>query len=86
MAPNEKSAKDRLRKKVEYTVEHGLRVWRNDICALAQTPCNGVKDPKNRSQASAKHESSLDITSIGLCMYTRLPHELVHDINKSDAA
>jgi hypothetical protein len=45
MAPKKQGAKHRLGKEVQDAVEDGLRVGRDDIASLADTPGNGVENP-----------------------------------------
>lgn len=55
------------------------------VPALGKTPCNRVKDPQESSQAAAHHEGLLDVLAESPRVEARLPHELVDDIEESDA-
>lgn len=65
VAPKEKSAKDRLGHDVEYPIENGFRVWRNDIAALAESPGDGVEEPKEDSPDTADGISAGDVAAEG---------------------
>jgi hypothetical protein len=45
VSPDEESTEDGLSQKVQYTVENGFRVGRDEVASLADAPCNWVQDP-----------------------------------------
>lgn len=86
VAPDEKSAEDRLCKDVQDTVEGGLRVRRNHIATLADTPGDGVQSPQHGGQGSALEESLADICAHGVGVPAGFPGELIEDVEEGDAA
>ncbi len=65
VAPEEKSAKDRLGHDIENPIENGLRVWRDDIAALTESPGDGVKEPKEDGPDTADGISAGDVVAEG---------------------
>jgi hypothetical protein len=45
VSPDKQRTKDGLRQEIQDTVEHSLRVRRDDIATFANTPSNRVQDP-----------------------------------------
>jgi hypothetical protein len=86
VSPDKESTEDGLGQEVEHTIEDGLRVGRDDVTSLSETPCDGVEDPQESSERSAKEERTLDVTSVGAGVNAGLPDQLVHNVNKSEAA
>jgi sulfate adenylyltransferase subunit 1 (EFTu-like GTPase family) len=75
-----------LGQEVKNTVEDGFRVGRDDIAALAKTPCDGIQDPQEGSQAAAHEEGALDIGTVVGGVTARFPDELVYNVDESEAA
>ena len=46
MTPDQESTKDRLGHNVQDTVEYSLRVGRNDVATLRESPSNRIEEPK----------------------------------------
>jgi hypothetical protein len=86
VSPDKESTEDWLGQEVEDAVEDGLRIWRNDVAALGNTPCNGVQDPQECSQGSAHEECTLDIATEVPGVRARLPDQLVDDVDESKVA
>jgi hypothetical protein len=82
VSPDEESTEARLGQEIENTVEDGLRVGRDDVATLANSPRNRVQDPQESGERSAVEEGLLNITSVGAGMGARFPNQLVHDINE----
>jgi hypothetical protein len=86
MAEEEQRTKDRLRDKIENTVEDSLRVRRDDVAALTDTPGNGVQDPDDGCQATARYKYLANILADVVGVLASFPGELIDDINEGDAA
>lgn len=86
VSPDEESTEHWLCQKVEDAVEDGLRVWRDDVATLGNTPGDGVQYPQECSEGSAHEECALNIlTEVpGVC--ARLPDQLVDDIDEGEVA
>jgi hypothetical protein len=50
VTPEKESTEDWLREKIQNTIEDSLRIWRNNVAALAHTPGDWVEDPKEGSE------------------------------------
>ena len=85
VAPDEQSTKDRLGKNIEDAIEDGLRVRRDVVATLAQTPGDGVKSPQKRSQGTTLQESGADILTHCVGVLPSFPCKLVDDVEQSSA-
>lgn len=65
VAPEKKSAEDRLSHDIENPIEDGFRVWSDDVAALTQSPGDGVEEPKEDSPDAADRISAGDVTTEG---------------------
>lgn len=65
VAPEEKSAKNRLGHDIEYPIENGLRVWSDDIAALTESPGDGVEEPKEDGPDTADGICAGDVAAEG---------------------
>lgn len=86
VAPNEKSTENRLSDEVEDAVEDGLRVGRDDVATLAETPGNGVQEPQECGQGAAVCEALANFGAVAGRVTASFPDELVKDVEQSDAA
>ena len=86
VTPDEESTKTGLSNEVKDTVEDSLRVGRNDVATLAETPGNGVQDPEQCGQGTAVGEALADFGAIASSVAAGFPDELVDDIEEGDAA
>lgn len=86
VAPDEKSAEARLSDEVEDTVEDGLGVGRDDVATLAETPGDGIQDPKEGCQRAAVNEALADLSSVTASVAAGFPGKLVEDVEKGDTA
>ena len=53
MTPEQQGAKDRLGEQIQDAVEDGLGIWRDDVAAFADAPCDGVQEPEEDGEAAA---------------------------------
>jgi hypothetical protein len=86
MAEEEQRTKDRLRDKIENTVEDSLRVRRDDVAALTDTPGNGVEDPDDGCQTTTRYKDLANILADVVGVLAGFPGELINDIDKGDTA
>lgn len=80
MSNNEHDAEHRLSAEVKDTVENRLRIWSNDVAALAYTPSNGIAKPEEQGPDSADQIHTIDIIPQTLGMDTALPGNVVEDV------
>ena len=73
VAVDEESAEDRLGEEIENRVENGFGVGRDDIATFAETPGNGVENPKECSQTAAHEEDTADVTSVSVGVAAGFP-------------
>jgi hypothetical protein len=85
MAEEEKRTKDRLRDKIKDAVEDSLRVRRDDVAALADTPGDWVEDPDDGCQATTRDKDLTNILTDMVGVFAGFPGELINDIDKCDA-
>lgn len=85
MAEEEQRTKNRLRDEIEDAVEDSLRVGRNDIAALADTPGDGVEHPDEGSQATTCNKDLANILADVISVPAGFPSELIDDIEESNA-
>jgi hypothetical protein len=86
VAPNEQATEDRLGQDIENTVESGLRVGRNVVATLADTPGDRVESPQHGGERAADHESLADLLAHGVGVLAGFPGEHVEDVEERDAA
>lgn len=86
VAPDQESTETRLGEHVQDTVEDGLRVWRNDVATLAESPGDWVKHPEECSQGAAEEEGATGVAANAVGVDACLPDENVDDPEQSDAA
>jgi len=84
MAEEEQCTKDRFCDEIEDTVEDSFRVRRDDITSLTDTPGDGVEDPDDGCQATARDKDLANILTDVVGVLAGFPGELVDDVNKSD--
>jgi len=54
VADEEEGAEDWLGQDIENTIKDSLRVWRDDVSTLTESPCNGVQEPEEDGPGTAK--------------------------------
>lgn len=86
MAPEKESTEARLSDEVKDAVEDGLRVGRDDIATLAETPGNGVQNPQEGGQGPTVQEALGNLRAVAGGVATSFPDELVDDVEKSKAS
>ena len=86
VSPDEEGTEDRLGQEVKDAVEDGLRVWRDDVATLGNTPSDRVQDPEECSEGSAHQECALDILAEVPGVRARLPDQLVNDVDEGEVA
>jgi hypothetical protein len=86
MAPEKESTKDRLSKEVENSIENCLRVWRDDITALTDTPSDRIQNPKEGCQGATVQERSADILAKCIGVPASIPDEHVRNVAESSAS
>jgi hypothetical protein len=86
VTPDEEGTEDRLGDQVENTVEDGLRVRRDDVATLADTPGDGVEDPEQSGERATQGEAAADILSENVGVAATLPDENPDDVEESNAA
>ncbi|KAI7223858.1 hypothetical protein KC333_g99 [Hortaea werneckii] len=86
VAPDEQRTEHRLREQIKDTVEDGLRVGRNDVATLTQTPCDGVKGPEEGSQTTAVEEGATNVPAHGVGVLASLPAEDESNVEEGSTA
>jgi hypothetical protein len=86
VTPDEKGTKDRLGDQVENTVEDSLRVSRDDVATLTDTPGEGVQNPEKSGERATQGEAAADILAENVGMTATLPDEDPDDVEESKAA
>jgi hypothetical protein len=86
VTPDEKSTEDRLGDQIEDTVEDCLRVRRDDVATLADTPGERVQDPEKSGERTAQSEATTDILAENVGVTAALPDEDPDDVEESKAA
>ena len=86
MAPDEKSTENRLRHQIQDAVEDSLRVWRDDVATLTETPCDRVQAPEGESPNTTDEEGAVHIGAESLGVLTCDPTYIVGDEEEGDAA
>lgn len=75
VTPDKKSTKDRLGEEIKDAVEDSLRVGRDNVAALADTPGDRVKNPEECGERTAQGESLANITAEDIGVTTTFPDE-----------
>ena len=86
MSPKEESTEDRLRKDIQNTIEHSLRIWRDDVSTLRKSPCDWVQEPEEDSPDTADEVSLADVGADGRSVFARGPGYCPGDPQEGDAA
>jgi len=82
---DEESTEDRLGDQIEDTVEDSLRVRRDDIATLADTPGKRVKDPEKGGERAAHGEAAADILTENVGVTAALPDKDPNNVEESSA-
>jgi len=83
---NEESAEDRLGDQIEDTIEDSLRIRRDDIATLTDTPGDRVQDPKEGGERAAHGEAAADILTENVGVTAALPDKDPNNVEESSAA
>jgi hypothetical protein len=83
---DEESTEDRLGDQIKDTVEDSLRVGRDDVATLTDTPGERVQDPEDSGERAAQGEAAADILAENVGVTTALPDEDPDDVEESKAA
>jgi len=75
VTPDKKSTKDRLGEEIKDAVEDSLRVGRDNVAALTDTPGHRVKNPEECGERTAQGESLANITAEDIGVTTTFPDE-----------
>lgn len=86
VTPNQESTEAGLSEEVKDAVENGLRVGRNDVATLAESPGDGVQDPEEGGQRTAIQEGLLHLGTVVGGVLAGLEGEHVDDVKQRDAA
>ena len=79
VAPEQECTKDGFSQDVEDTVEDGLRVRRDDVASLAQTPSDRVEEPEEDGPAAADEICARHVRAEGVCVLATYPGHLPRD-------
>jgi len=83
---NEESTEDRLGDQIEDTIEDSLRIRRDDIATLTDTPGDRVQDPKEGGERAAHGEAAADILTENVGVTAALPDKDPDNVEESSAA
>lgn len=86
MSPDEQSAEDGFRKQIQNAVEDGLRVGRDDVAALTETPSDWVEEPEECGHSAADEEGAADVLSELVSTAARVDRKRVGDDEERNAA
>ena len=86
MTPEEESTEHGLRHDVQDTVEDGLGIWRDEISALANSPCDWVQEPEEDGPYTADEVGLVNVGTNGHGVLARRPGYGVGNPEECDAA
>ena len=86
MSPEEERTKHRLRHDIQNTIEHGLRIRRNDVSTLRKSPRDWVQKPEEDGPDTADEVRTVDVRANHGGVLARGPGYRPGDPKESNAA
>ena len=86
MTPEQKGTENWFGHNIQDTVEHSLRVGRNNVATLGQSPSDRVEEPEEGSPGADDEVGLRDIRPNGSCVLAAGPDECPRNPEESEAS